>query len=38
MEVRLESTLRSADWLKTQYKNQSSPQNFMRLGPEETKP
>jgi hypothetical protein len=34
-EVRISSTIRSADWIATEYNNQSSPQTFIKtVGPE----
>src|SRR5262245_39566857 len=33
-EVRISDSIRSADWIATDYKNQSSPTTFCRLGPE----
>jgi hypothetical protein len=33
-EVRLSNTIRSADWVKTEYNNQSSPSTFYTLGAE----
>jgi hypothetical protein len=35
-EFRISKTARSADWLKTEYNNQSSPSSFYILGPLET--
>jgi len=35
-EVRIATTNRSADWVRTEYNNQSSPSSFYTLGPEET--
>ena len=37
-EVRISSTDRSADWLKTGYNNQSNPGDFLTLGSEENAP
>ena len=34
-EVRISSTARSADWITTEYNNQSDPDNFYELGIEE---
>ena len=33
-EVRVANVVRSADWIKTEYRNQSSPQTFLTIGPE----
>jgi Concanavalin A-like lectin/glucanases superfamily/Divergent InlB B-repeat domain/Domain of unknown function (DUF2341) len=33
-EVRLSNTVRSADWIKTEYNNQNTPSAFYGLGPE----
>src|SRR5262249_18045786 len=35
-EVRVSSTARSSDWIKTEYNNQSSPGTFMSTGAEES--
>jgi hypothetical protein len=35
-EARVSCSARSADWIKTEYNNQSSPAAFYTLGPEET--
>ncbi len=35
-EVRISSTARSADWIATEYNNQSSPSGFYSVGTEET--
>jgi len=35
-EVRMSSTLRSADWVATEFANQSSPSAFASIGPENT--
>ncbi|MCK5466145.1 DUF2341 domain-containing protein [Candidatus Parcubacteria bacterium] len=35
-EVRISSTIRSADWIATEYNNQSDPSNFYNLGIEDT--
>lgn len=35
-EVRISSTARSADWIATEYNNQSDPSNFYDLGIEDT--
>jgi hypothetical protein len=35
-EIRISSTARSADWIKTSYNNQSNPAAFLALGTEET--
>jgi hypothetical protein len=32
-EVRLSNTIRSADWMLTEYYNQKSPSTFYALGP-----
>jgi hypothetical protein len=33
-EIRISNTARSADWLKTEYNNQSSPSTFYSFGTE----
>jgi hypothetical protein len=33
-EVRISSTARSADWIKTEFNNQNDPASFYRIGPE----
>ena len=37
-EVRISSIARSADWIKTEYNNQSSPSGFYALGTESSSP
>jgi hypothetical protein len=37
-EVRLSSSVRSADWIATEYNNQSSPSTFYTIGSETTAP
>ncbi len=37
-EVRISSTIRSADWIKTDYNNQSSPSTFYSIGSLEESP
>ena len=37
-EVRISNTSRSADWVTTEYKNQSAPSTFYALASEETNP
>jgi hypothetical protein len=34
-EVRISSALRSAGWINAEYANQSSPETFYQVGPEE---
>jgi hypothetical protein len=33
-EVRISTSVRSADWIKTEYNNQNSPTTFVTIGPE----
>ena len=35
-ELRLSTSIRSADWIKTEYNNQSSPSTFLTIGAETT--
>jgi hypothetical protein len=35
-EVRISDTVRSADWISTEYNNQNSPDTFYSVGPEQT--
>ncbi len=37
-EVRVSSTIRNADWIKTEYNNESSPCSFYSLGAEQANP
>jgi hypothetical protein len=37
-EIRISSTVRSDAWIAAEYKNQSSPKTFYRLGPAEARP
>ncbi len=37
-EVRLSSAAKSADWIKTEFNNQSDPSSFYTVGPEEDPP
>jgi len=37
-EVRISNSVRSADWIKTEYNNQSSPSTFYSLGGEQPRP
>jgi hypothetical protein len=35
-EVRLSTTIRSADWIKTEYNNQKNPNSFYAVGSEQS--
>lgn len=37
-EVRISNAVRSADWIKTEYNNQSDPSSFISVSSEETPP
>jgi hypothetical protein len=37
-EIRISTVARSADWLATDYKSQSEPDQFVKLGPELQRP
>jgi hypothetical protein len=37
-EIRISKTLRSANWIKTEYNNQNDPTSFFSFGPEESAP
>jgi len=37
-EVRISNTARSADWLMTEYRNQSAPGTYISAGPRITPP
>ena len=37
-EARVSSSIRSADWIKTEYNNQESPATFVKIGAEQSSP